>query len=301
MRERQGTHAAPEKRRSSKTGPGFSSDGDPDGWGEADTALVMRRGEPWVERMARSLVRRLGLGPDHVEELRAAGRLGLLEAHRQFDRHHPSRAKFSTFAYRIVRRHVHDAVSAVRNISPGIHQSAKKKAAARRAGRPESAQVYTEDFLLPLLRLGAEGMFEDRFLDPGRELEGRVVREAIERLPDPQQRQVLRLMYVHGLEQSTVGEALGLGKSRVSRIRKAGLETLEKLLVIGNALEDRHVSETLQTLGSDAHRDVLAALYESRLDYAKAREHLGLNAGELEALHQTGLGELVAACIDHVA
>lgn len=258
---------------------------------EVDTALVMRRGEPRVERMARSLVRRLGLGPDHLDELRAAGRLGLLEAHRQYDRNHPSRATFSTFAYAFVRRHVHEAAAGIRNLSPGIYRSAKKKAAIKRQAE-EDIDVHTEDFLLPLLRLGAEGLFENRFLDAGQALKGRTVRDAIERLPDVQQRQVLRLMYVHGREQTTVGLALGLDKSRVSRIRKAGLETLQKLISIGNALNDDCIDKTLATLGSDAHRDVLDALYRRRLDRGKACQVLGLTASDLERCHQAALRDL---------
>jgi len=270
------------------------SDDDESCFEEASTGLVMLQGEPWVRRIARSLARRLGLGPDHVEELEAAGRLGLLEAHRQYDRRHPSRAKFSTFAYTSVRRHVHNALSAVRNVSPGIQRSAKRKAAAARESAENSAAVCTDDYLMPLLRLGNEGVFEDRFTDPERYLDGQAVRDAIERLPDVQQRRVVRLMYVHGRDQTTVGRTLGLGKARVSQIRKAGLETLKKLLVIGSALDDHAYEDTVEKLTSASHRAVLEALYRTRVGYEKARKDLGLTAPEVERHHQTALEELAA-------
>lgn len=261
---------------------------------EANTEHVMCQGDPWVRRIARSLARRLGLGPDHVEELEAAGRLGLLEAHRKYDRRHPSRAKFSTFAYTSVRRHVHNALSGVRNVSPGIQRSAKRKAAAARESAKYPADVYTDDYLMPLLRLGNEGVFEDRFTDPQRHLDGQTVRDAIARLPDAQQRRVVRLMYVHGRDQTSVGRTLGLGKARVSQIRKAGLETLKKLLVIGSALEDHSYWATVEKLAPASHRDVLEALYKKRTGYEKARKDLGLTATELEARHQAALAEVAA-------
>ncbi|MGB5810963.1 MAG: sigma-70 family RNA polymerase sigma factor [Polyangiales bacterium] len=275
-----------------RTGWHQGSDDDEPWFDEANTELVMRRGEPWVRRIARSLVRRLQLGPDHQEELEAAGRLGLLEAHRKYDHHHPSCAKFSTFAYTSVRRHVHDAVSGVRNASQGLRRSAKRKAASARESGENPANVHTEDHLGCLLRLGTEGVFDDRFMDLERHLEGQAVRDAIERLPNAQQRQVVRLIYVHGREQTTVGQALGLGKSRVCQIQKAGLETLKKLLDIGSALDDHAYDNTVKKLTSATHRDVLESLYRKRAGYEKARKDLGLTATELEALHQTALREV---------
>jgi hypothetical protein len=50
---------------------------------------------------------------------------------------------------------------------------------------------------------GADKLHEDPFTTIGHRLEKNAVRGAIELLPDAQQRQVLRLMYIDGLAPSS--------------------------------------------------------------------------------------------------
>ena len=119
------------------------------------------------------------------------------------------------------------------------------------------------------------------------------MRAAIELLPDAQQRQVLRLMYVDGLAQSEVCEVLGLSKTRISRFHKPGVETVQKLLLLGSALENEHVAQSVVQLSEPRHPEVLLALYRDRIDYMSARSKLGVGATELEELHQAALDALI--------
>jgi DNA-directed RNA polymerase specialized sigma24 family protein len=52
------------------------------------------------------------------------------------------------------------------------------------------------------------------------------VRAAIERLPDAQQREVLRLIYVDGLSRMDVCRLIKRDRPRVFRIHQAGIETV---------------------------------------------------------------------------
>jgi len=104
---------------------------------------------------------------------------------------------------------------------------------------------------------------------------------------------VLRLMYVDGLAQSEVCEVLGLSKTRISRFHSAGVETVQKLLLLGSALEQEHVAKSVAQLSERRPREVLLALYRDRLDYPSARSKLGVGATELEELHQASLEALL--------
>ena len=82
-------------------------------------------------------------------------------------------------------------------------------------------------------------------------------------------------------------------KTRISRNHNAGIETVQKLLLLGSALEKEHIAQSLARLDEPLHRDVLHALYRDRLDYPSARATFGVSAKELEGLHQAALGALV--------
>jgi len=80
-------------------------------------------------------------------------------------------------------------------------------------------------------------LYSDRFTTIGHRLKKNAVRAAIERLPDAQQRKVLRRMYLDGLAQNEVCEALGLSKTPISRFHKAGVETVQKLLLLPDFMD----------------------------------------------------------------
>ena len=140
---------------------------------------------------------------------------------------------------------------------------------------------------------GADKLSRDPFTTIGQRLKKNAVRAAIELLPDAQQRQVLRLMYVDGLAQSEVCEVLQLSKTRISRFHSAGVETVQKLLLLGSALEQEHVAKSVEQLSERRPREVLLALYRDRLNYPSARSKLGVGATELEELHQAALEALI--------
>ena len=140
---------------------------------------------------------------------------------------------------------------------------------------------------------GADKLYGDPFTAIGRRLEKNAVRAAIQLLPNVQQREVLRLMYVDGLAQSEVSKVLGLSKTRISRFHSAGVETVQKLLLLGSALEKEHVARSVAQLSERRHRQVLLSLYRDRLDYQGARGKLKVAAEELEGLHQAALNALI--------
>ena len=139
----------------------------------------------------------------------------------------------------------------------------------------------------------ADELHVDPFTAIGDRLEKNAVREAIERLPDAQQREVLRLIYVDGLPPMEVCKIVRRDKPRVSRIHQAGIETVQKLLLLGSALEKERVELSVGHLSEPSQREVLLALYRDRLDYRSARSEFGVNAKELNELHQAALDALI--------
>jgi hypothetical protein len=65
-------------------------------------------------------------------------------------------------------------------------------------------------------------------------------------------------------------------KPRVSRVHKAGLETVQKLLLLGSAVDKERVGH----LSEPSQREILLALYGDRLDYRRARLKFGVNRKE---------------------
>lgn len=100
-------------------------------------------------------------------------------------------------------------------------------------------------------------------------------------------------MYVDGLPPMEVCKIVRRDKPRVSRIHQAGLETVQKLLLLGSALEKEHVEQSVGHLAKPSQREVLLALYGDRLDYRSARLKFGVNATELNELHQAALDALI--------
>ena len=139
----------------------------------------------------------------------------------------------------------------------------------------------------------ADELHIDAFTAIGDRLEKNAVRAAIERLPDAQQSEVLHLICVDGLPRMDVCRIIKRDRPRVFRIHQAGVETVQKLLLLGNTLEQEHVEQSVVQLSEPPHRDVLLALYRDRLDYPSARSRLGVGATDLEELHQAALDALI--------
>ena len=257
------------------------------------TASVMNAGEALVRGIVNQVTAGIELSADAREEFLAEGRLGLLEAHREFDRKHRSGANFRTFAFQRVQGRVQEAFAVLGGFPRAVYRAAKKDAAVAREQAHGAGQVHTKDYLAQRVGEGADLLHLDPFTAIGDRLEKNAVRTAIELLPDAQQRQVLRLMYVDGLAQSEVCEVLQLSKTRISRFHSAGVETVQKLLLLGTALKQEQVATSVAQLPERRPREVLLALYRDRLDYPSARSKLGVGATELEELHQAALEALL--------
>ena len=257
------------------------------------TASVMNAGEELVHGIVKRVTAGLDFSTDARDEFIAEGRLGLLEAHREFDRSHPSAANFLTFAFPRVQRRVQEAFAALGGVPRGVYRAAKKNAAIARKQANAAGEVHTEDYVGHRVEEGADQLHIDPFTAIAERLEKNAVRAAIERLPDAGQRDVLRLIYVDGLAQSDVCDLLKRDKTRVSRIHKAGVETVQKLLLLGSALEKEHVAQSVARLAEPRHRHVLRTLYRDRPDYPSARATFGVTAKEFERLHQAALAALV--------
>ena len=166
----------------------------------------------------------VAISPD---ELVAAGRLGVLEAHREFDAKHASGATFKSFAFAPIQRRIPEAFAAL-GVPCGVYRAAQKDAAKVRAGGEPPTDSLTERLVERRVQEGAEGLFEDPFKGIVTRVEKNAVRAAIERLPDVQQRRVLGMMYVEGLAQSDVSERLRRSKTLVSRTHRDGVATVKK-------------------------------------------------------------------------
>ena len=127
---------------------------------------------------------------------------------------------------------VQEAFAVLGGFPRAVYRAAKKNAAMAREQAHGAGQVHTKDYLAQRVGEGADQLHLDPFTAIGERLEKNAVRAAIERLPDAAQREVLRLIYVDGLAQSEVCELLKRDKTRVSRIHRAGVETVQKLLLL---------------------------------------------------------------------
>ena len=117
---------------------------------------------------------------DAREEFLAEGRLGLLEAHREFDRKHRSGANFKTFAFSRVHGRVQEAFAGLGGFPRAVYRAAKKDAAMAREQAHGAGQVHTKDYLAQRVGEGADQLHLDPFTAIGERLEKNAVRAAIE-------------------------------------------------------------------------------------------------------------------------
>jgi hypothetical protein len=77
-----------------------------------------------------------------------------------------------------------------------------------------------------------------------------------------------------------VCKIVGRDKPRVLRIHKAGLETVQRLLLLRSAVDKERVEQTVGHLSERSQREILLARYGDRLDYRRARLKFGVNRKE---------------------
>ncbi len=194
-----------------------------------------------------------------LENLEAAGILGLVEAAAQFD---PTReVTFTTFSYPRIRGAILDEL---RRNCPLTRTMLKRWELVRNAYAQLEAPVSPEDLAgatglklddvlecLQAIRLTNPDSWHDQ-LNPGalpigdeqppeaaveQQDELRMLADSIERLPD-QERMVLTLYHMEELRLKEIGEVLGLSESRISRVLAAAelrlKETVRRRLHDGN-------------------------------------------------------------------
>jgi RNA polymerase sigma factor for flagellar operon FliA len=199
----------------------------------------------WLVRHVVGRLRgRLPQGVD-VENLEAAGVLGLVEAAQKYDAERGVR--FDTYAYGRVRgaildelrrncplpQHVLERVARLRQAMRTLHSGASIESLAAEAGLSldEATDCLTAMRLTRTLSLDRnDAALGDEAMDVGSAPEREVVEaerkrmlaEAIERLPE-RERLVLTLYYMEELRLREIAEVLGLSESRVSRLLSAAL------------------------------------------------------------------------------
>ncbi len=232
---------------------------DPD---ERDVRLLAHR--PLVRRIANRMLSRL---PANVgmDELVQAGMIGLNEALTRFEEGRG--ATFDTYASRRIEGSMLDSLRSADELSRHVRNQQRQIRAAvqaleHRLGRAPRAKEVSNElgwtldvFYRAMLDAGAAPTrLEDEALeppsddhtrpgsdsalsaidehaDPQRMLQRRQRHEALARAFDAlesQERAVMDMIYVHELDLSEIGEALGVSASRVSQIHQA---TVAKLRV----------------------------------------------------------------------
>jgi len=181
-----------------------------------------------------------------VENLEAAGVLGLVEAAQKYDAQRGVR--FHTFAYGRVRgaivdelrrncplpQHVLERLGRVRRAMKALPAGARLEAVADKAGLDldETTDCLAALRLTRLVSMdGGDVEWKDRLKDADAEPEQiaqeserrRLLAQAIARLPE-KERLVLTLYYMEDLRLKEIAAVMGLSESRVSRLLSAALQ-----------------------------------------------------------------------------
>ncbi len=175
-----------------------------------------------VRGVVRKLRARLPAAAD-VENLEAAGVLGLVEAARKFE---PERGtRFDTYAYLRVRGAVLDELRRSHPLPQHVFERLARIRKAREALSSAERLAALRLMRMASLECG-KGALARRLADPREEGPGRRAEEAEQRrllaealaALSERERRAVTLHYLNGLRLREVGEALGLSESRVSRL-----------------------------------------------------------------------------------
>lgn len=202
---------------------------------------------PFARRIA-ARVRRDRPGADlDIDDLRQHAAEGLLQAMDRFD---PSQGtSFEAYAARRIRGSIIDGIGASSELRRQSAFRNRIRAERARSLRPEDpAGLSTLDALQALASLAVDlalgFMLDDAALAGGEDQAARGpnayeslawaetvqrVTTALESLPE-QERTVVRLHYLQGLEFAMIADTLSLSRGRVSQIHAAALQRLRKRL-----------------------------------------------------------------------
>jgi RNA polymerase sigma factor (sigma-70 family) len=265
---------------------------------EPGTVTLLGQHEGLVRHVVSRVLSGKPPAADLIEDLLAAGQLALLESKRDYDPDNPAQAAFSTFALPRVKRAVVDALAAHGGVSRGAYRAAKRGAANARAEATRPLEVQTEQWIASGLKAGAGWQNLEPFTDIEWGLERADIHAAIERIPCPREREIVRMVGLQGLAQSVAGERFGIQQAATSRALKRGFETLRELLVIGRALDSAQVPSTLEVFDDPRHRQVIGLLYGDRAEPTQVSRALHLRDGALRRLHHEALQMLKATVLD---
>jgi RNA polymerase sigma factor (sigma-70 family) len=265
---------------------------------EPGTVTLLGQHEGLVRHVVSRVLSGKPPAADLIEDLLAAGQLALLESKRDYDPDNPAQAAFSTFALPRVKRAVVDALAAHGGVSRGAYRAAKRGAANARAEATRPLEVQTEQWIASGLKAGAGWQNLEPFTDIEWGLERADIHAAIERIPCPREREIVRMVGLQGLAQSVAGERFGVQQASTSKALKSGFETLRELLVIGSALDPAQLSSTLEKLDDPRQREAMRLLYGDRLDPADVGRSLRLSSAEFRSLHQTALRAIKSVVLD---
>ncbi len=212
--------------------------------------------QEYTTRVVRKLAKKLALHPDLMEEVEAAGNLGLVEAADKYD---PSKGvDFKNFAYLRIRGAVIDAVRQVSSISRYSYQYQRALEAVqsiRESDQETNPFLATEaetadQMLAKVFDIAADGAlafrltFEDFEVEVNNEVnhelnqEQQLIRreirkkilDAIATLPE-NQRLIVEGYYFHGKSFVDVAdEDTGISKSWLSRLHQQALNSIKDAL-----------------------------------------------------------------------
>jgi RNA polymerase sigma factor (sigma-70 family) len=265
---------------------------------EPGTATILGEHEGLVQHVVLRVLSGTAPSADLIEDLRAAGRLALVEAKHDYDPENTDQAAFSTFAFSRIQRAVVEAVADCRGFSRGAYRAAKRKAAQARAEATGPLEFQTEQWIAETLEAGAAWQDLEPFTDIEWGIERDALHAAIERIPFVHEREIVRMVGLDGMAQRAAGERFGIDQAATSRVLKSGFEMLRELLVIGSALDPPRLPSTLEKLDDLRQREAMRLLYTDRLDPADVGRSLRLGSAEFRRLHHEALRAIKSAVSD---
>jgi RNA polymerase sigma factor (sigma-70 family) len=265
---------------------------------EPGTATILREHDELVHHVVSQVLSGKRLSADLIEDLLAAGRVGLLEAKRAYDPDNPAGAVFATFAHPRIKRAVVDAISAHKGVSRSAYRAARRDAARARAESTQPLEIQTKQWIHRTMEDAAAWQNLEPFTDIERGLERDDVRAAIERIPFAREREIVRMVGLEGMAQRAAGERFGIPQGMVSKTVKSGFEMLRELFEIGRALDSEQLPSTLAALADLRQRRVISLLYGDRADLEQASKALRMSTAGCRRLHLAALRSVRAAVVD---
>jgi RNA polymerase sigma factor for flagellar operon FliA len=192
-----------------------------------------------ADRISEKIARKL---PDHIsrEDIIAAGRLGLTDAYAKYD---SSQGPFLPYAETRIRGAVLDELRGGDILPRQMRNKIKKekKAGLRDDNGPQPQGLdYAYKTMTNLAAENADRGLYEGLVSPATQEEeanraeiGRIVRDAIAKLPEERDRQIYQMYYVDGLTVKEIGDRIGVTTSRVSQLLSRAERRVKEFLPEG--------------------------------------------------------------------